>query len=76
METTIRRKVKAKVLEEIFDNCTSFSVRYFNASNFIESEYSPENIYSYEIKIRHAEEANARKLFDDEVRRVKKSFKR
>jgi hypothetical protein len=64
METTIQKIVKGSTMETIFDNCSLFSVRYYNILDDInEKEYNPNLKYHYEIKIRHAEGTDANKLF-------------
>ena len=68
METTITRTVKGELMESIFNDCNSFSVRFFTAKDLeSEKDYDPKKSYFYEIKIRHAEETDAEKLFDAET---------
>lgn len=70
METTIFKTVKGSTMEAIFDNCETFSVRYYNAENITDENYNPESSYKYEIKIRHAENKGANLLFENERFRV------
>ena len=67
METTIYKTVKGKTIESIFEECKSFSIRFFKALNLKnESDYQEEKKYKYEIKIRHAENTDANVLFEEE----------
>lgn len=61
METTITKRVKGSIIENIFESSSDVNIRYFNAKN-IKGEYDPENVYTFEIKIRHNEDEDPKKL--------------
>ena len=63
METTITKKVKGSIMENIFDSDENCNVRYYNAKNVSENNYDPEKVYTFEIKIRHNEDQDAKVLF-------------
>lgn len=66
METTIKKTLRGATMEAIFDNCQTFSVRYFEGQNITEDNYNPKQNYLYTIRIRHAEETDANVLFEEE----------
>ncbi len=61
MEKTITKRVKGSIIENIFESSSDVNIRYFNAKN-IKGEYDPENVYTFEIKIRHNEDEDPKKL--------------
>lgn len=61
METTITKRVKGSIIENIFESSSDVNIRYFSAKNVTE-EYDPENVYTFEIKIRHNDHENPKKL--------------
>lgn len=63
METTITKKVKGSIIENIFESDENCNVRYYNAKNVKDSDYDPEKVYTFEIKIRHNEDQDAKVLF-------------
>jgi hypothetical protein len=66
MQTTIIKTVKGAIMEALFDNCETFSVRHFRALNLqSEADYNAESNYKYEITIRHAEDTDANVLFEE-----------
>ena len=67
METTINKTVKASTMDALFESCDTFSIRHYEAKDMIEDEYEPENKYSYEIRVRHAENTDANVLFEQAV---------
>ena len=60
MEKTITKRVKGSIIENIFESSSDVNIRYFNAKN-IKGEYDPENVYTFEIKIRHNEDEDPKK---------------
>jgi hypothetical protein len=65
METTIYKTVKGSVLEELYNHCTTFSIRYYNTvAQISEDNYVSTRRYKFEIKIRHAEGTDANELFE------------
>lgn len=76
METTLFKKVKGSTMEKLFEHSEKMSIRYFSATDLKEeSEYDPDKYYTYEVKIRHAEESDANELFISEVQRIEKPKK-
>ena len=61
METTVTKRVKGSIIENIFESSSDVNIRYFNAKNVI-GEYDPENVYAFEIKIRHNEDEKPKQL--------------
>jgi len=70
METTITKKLKGAIMENIFDSDENCNVRYYNAKNVIENEYDPEKFYTFEIKIRHAEEEDPKELLNKAIKKI------
>lgn len=70
MQTTIHKKVKGSVMEQIFDKAETFSVRYFNIPSFDGDfrKYNKNQEYDYEIVIRHPEKTDAEKLFNKAIK--------
>ncbi len=64
MTTTIKKTVKGSTMEALFDNCKTFSIRYYNAENIDEENYNPNRSYKYTIVIRHPENTGANLLFE------------
>ena len=62
METTFIKTVKGSVMEELFDSCSLFIVKYYTAVNEMEN-FNPNKKYKYEITIRHGEGTDAKELF-------------
>ena len=63
METTITIQMKGAHMEKMLDaNHANISIIYFEALNDV-SEYDSESTYDYSIKIRHAEDSDAKELF-------------
>ena len=71
METFIKRRLKGSQMEQLFNDHGS-DIRFYSAVGLSDSRiYSSNDIYTFKIKIRHNEEEDAGKLFD-EIR--KKTF--
>lgn len=65
METTIFRTIKGSQMEQLFEaEHPDISIKYYSAINVLESEYSNNKKYKFEILIRHGEGTNADELFD------------
>ena len=79
METVIKKQVKGKTMEAIFENSEVISVRHYNALNLLDADdYDENETYIYEIVIRHPEDTDAGKLFTKEVKKfegIKKQYK-
>lgn len=74
METTINKTVKGSTMEQMFDNSTNFSVKYFKNMNLkAEDEWNPNKKYKYKILIRHDENTNAIELLENEIKSIEKS---
>lgn len=61
MESNITMPIRGKYMEKLFDdlNIRHFQVRYIN-----ESDYNPENIYTFDIVVRHSKDENAEDLIN------------
>jgi hypothetical protein len=71
METTIIKKVKGSTMKKLFETSDIVDIRYYTALNQLKRYiYDPEEEYMYVIKIRHSEEENARKLFDEAIEKI------
>lgn len=68
METTITKRVKGTIIENIFESSKTCNVRYYNAKNVSENDYEPEKVYTFEIKIRHSEDQNAKQLLNHAIK--------
>ena len=67
METTIRKTVKGKTMETIFENSNTLNIKYFKALNLERgADYNPDTNYKYEITIRHADGKDVNVLFEEE----------
>lgn len=69
METTITKKLKGSVMENIFDSDKNCNVRYYkNLNLFFNELYNPEKVYTFEIKIRHNEDQEAEQLLKTAIK--------
>jgi hypothetical protein len=64
METTIFRTIKGSQMEQLFEADKDYSIRFYKATDVLDSGYSKSKKYKFEITIRHAEGTNADDLFD------------
>jgi AAA15 family ATPase/GTPase len=69
-ETTITKRVKGTIIENIFDSSSDVNIRYYNAKNVPENEYDPEKVYTFEIKIRHDEDQDAKELLNQAIKNL------
>lgn len=74
METTIKRIVKASILNDIFENHSNeVNIRYYNVLNLNEGEsFNSDKKYKFQIKIRHSETERATEIFDKLHSKLKK----
>ena len=72
METRIIKTLKGSTMEKIFNNSNVLSVRHFEAPDMDESKYNPDAKYKYNIVVRHAEDTDAKELFQSEINRIEK----
>ena len=71
METTITLKVRSKDMINIFDNKSSrINVKHFQARNFDDQDNDEENVYTYDITIRHPEDKNPIKQFKSVLKTI------
>lgn len=78
METTFKKNVKGSTMEHIFDNSTpNMMIKFYkNLKVLSEKEHFNENqMYQYEITVRHSEETNGEELFNAEVNRIEQLAK-
>lgn len=66
METTITKRVKGSIIENIFESSSTVNIRYFDAKN-MKGKYDPEKVYTFEIKIRHNEDEDPKKLLEKAI---------
>jgi hypothetical protein len=66
METTINKKVKGSIMENIFDSDENCNIRYFEAKNC--ELYDSEKIYNFEVKIRHSEDQDPKELLNNAIK--------
>lgn len=73
METTIRKKVTLKQIEKVFDAPELAYIKFYTPTNkkFKIEEYQGEKI-NFDITIRHAENENANKIFDNALKKLTK----
>lgn len=73
METTIKKKVKGIIIENLFYNSGNdlFNIRYLsNLDIKSDEEYLENKVYNYEIRIRHAENTNAKILLNKAIEKA------
>jgi hypothetical protein len=71
METTIIKTVKGATMEQLFNDDANCNIRYYKALNLKnEKDYNPEEKYRFEILIRHTEETEAEKLFQNAIIKI------
>lgn len=69
METTITKKIKGSVMENIFDKDENCNIRYYkNLNLFFNEIYNPEKVYTFEIKIRHNEDQDPKELIKQAIK--------
>lgn len=73
METVIKKTVKGKTMEAVFDKTQIVNIRYFQALDIPEEGYDEEKTYTFEIKIRHNEGESPKRLFNKAVKEIEKS---
>ena len=65
METTIKKRVKGSIVEAIFESDKNCNIRYYSAKNA--ENYDPENVYTFEINIRHSEDQDPKELLETAI---------
>ena len=71
MESTITKKVKGLIMENLFDNPDLINIRYFkNKTLKLEEDFNKEYEYTYEIKIRHNSKENPKNLLDEAIKKL------
>jgi hypothetical protein len=70
METTFKQTLKGTLMDDMFEaQHEEFSVKYYSLVND-EPDFDIEKSYMYEIRIRHPEETNGKKLFNDALKKM------
>lgn len=73
METTIYRTIKGARMEMLFEaQHKNINIKHYEAQGVSEEDYSSDKKYKFEILIRHGEETDAEKLFDEILKPKKK----
>jgi hypothetical protein len=67
METTITKRIKGSVIENIFESNNNCNVRYYEAKNIKDDNYDPDKVYTFEIKIRHNEDQDPIELLNKAI---------
>jgi hypothetical protein len=67
METTITKKIKGSIMENIFDSDENCNIRYYNAKNC--TNYDPDKTYLFQVKIRHDENECAKTLLNNAIKK-------
>jgi hypothetical protein len=70
MHTTITKRLKGAIMENIFDSSDIVNVRYYNAKNVSDNDYDPEKVYTFEIKIRHNEDEEPKQLLEQAIKNL------
>jgi len=71
METTITKRLKGTIMENIFDSSDIVNVRYYkNLNLFFNALYDPEKNYTFEIKIRHNEDQEPKQLLEQAIKNL------
>jgi hypothetical protein len=67
METTILKRISPQKLAVMFnDHADKINIRYFNALTKEEiNEHNDHNVFTFEVKVRHNENENPNKLFNN-----------
>jgi len=74
METTIFRTIKGAQMEKLFDaQHKNINIKHYEAQGVSEKDYSSAKKYRFEIRVRHGEETDAGKLFDEILKPKKKN---
>ena len=66
METTIKKRVKGAIVEAIFKSDKNCNIRYYSAINA--ENYDPENVYTFEINIRHGIDQDPKELLETAIK--------
>lgn len=69
METRLTKKIKGTIIEAIFESDENCNIRFFNAKNC--KNYDPEEVYTFEILIRHNENEDAKTLLNNAIKKLK-----
>ena len=69
METFVNKKLKGSVMENIFESSKTVNVRYYEAKNA--DNYDPNEIYTFEIKVRHNEDEDPKELLNKAIKEQK-----
>lgn len=75
METTIKKRIKGSVIEQIFESSNTVNVRYYNAKIGEHQEYDSEKVYTFDVKIRHNEDEDPKQLLEQEIKNIKQTSK-
>lgn len=69
METIIFKKVKGSLMESLFNNeYDLINIRYYKLKN--KENYSPDAVNTYEIKVRHNENEDPKKLLKKGIKKI------
>lgn len=72
MTTTIKKRISARDMVNIFNNHSDkVNVKYFTAINFEEQDDDIDNVYTYNIDIRHNEDIDPVKQFNEILKSIK-----
>jgi len=67
----IVKKVKGSTMDEIFENSSMLSVRWYEIIGYDDKkDWNPKTSYKFRIIVRHPEESDAKTLFNEEIERV------
>lgn len=70
METTITKRQKGAIMENIFDSSDIVNIRYYDAKNIHANDYDPDKVYTFEIKIRHNEDQEPKQLLEQAIKSI------
>ena len=75
METTIRKILKPTEILNLFENQTDkVNIRYFEIVDKIsQNEIIPNNVYTYNVKVRHSENENPNKVFNKALKFIRQA---
>ena len=78
METTFTKKVKGSTMEQLFnDQLEAIMVKFYQNLTLTDDEtFEESKVYNYRIMVRHSEGMDGRQLFNEEVKRIKKTNKK
>lgn len=74
METFIIKRLKPTEIVTLFENTNNVNIRYFEmVNNNIEYHVIPNNVYTFNVKVRHNENEDPNKVFNKALKELRKT---